>query len=387
MSIIFEALYAREGDCLLLHHGADDKPRHIIIDGGVASTFNESLKKRLEQLEEEHPRPEGQSLPIELLVVTHIDKDHLDGVVKMAEHLVKLREDKPWDIKGLWFNSFDDVVGNDTCAKIASLGASAPEEVVAIMASVRKGQELRDLAKELYISVNQPYKKFPSGLVARPSDGPVTERFGDLKLTVLCPDAAALKAQEKQWDAYLKAHPEAAAEGRTAGITQDTSVPNLSSIVLLAEAQRKRLLLTGDANAEEILAGLTAAGLLKDGEPFEVDLLKVQHHGSNHNSTKEFYEKVRAKHYVISANGEYGNPDRETLDMLWAARGEEDGWDLYLTIRRNEFELVKGTTDKDEKRRKELKQIQAWLNKHKPNVIYRQEGELGVRIDLSAEHA
>lgn len=387
MTFQLEALYAQEGDCLLLHHGTADDPRHVLIDGGVAATFAESLRPRLDQLRKERALGEGESLPIELLVVTHIDRDHLDGIVKLAEHLEELREDRPWDIAGLWYNSFDGVVGDDRSAKVAGFSSSGPPAVRAFVASVAEGQRMRALAGKLCISVNQPGAQFPDGLVMRPSAGPETVDFDDLKLTVLSPDAVALAALERDWDAYLAANPPGKAQGGAAAVGQDRTVPNLSSIVLLAEAEGHRILLTGDANTDEILAGLAAAGLLAGGAPCEVDVLKIPHHGSIRNSKKALYQQVRARHYVISANGENGNPDRETLDLLWDARGSEGGWDLYLTFRRNEFELVEGTGAKAEKRRQALKEIQAWLNKHDVKVIYREPDALGVAIDLSRDGA
>jgi hypothetical protein len=51
-----------------------------------------------------------------------------------------------------------------------------------------------------------------------------------------------------------------------------------------------------------------------------VDLLKVPHHGSANNVAPTFFERITADHYVFSGNGEHGNPERETLEMLLAAR-------------------------------------------------------------------
>ena len=34
-----------------------------------------------------------------------------------------------------------------------------------------------------------------------------------------------------------------------------------------------------------------------------------------------FFETVTADHYVFSGNGEHGNPERETIEMLFEARG------------------------------------------------------------------
>jgi beta-lactamase superfamily II metal-dependent hydrolase len=45
--------------------------------------------------------------------------------------------------------------------------------------------------------------------------------------------------------------------------------------------------------------GLTAAGLLVQ-EPFDVDILKLPHHGSSVNEELGFFERVTADYYVVS---------------------------------------------------------------------------------------
>src|SRR6516165_1892243 len=43
-----------------------------------------------------------------------------------------------------------------------------------------------------------------------------------------------------------------------------------------------------------------------------------------------FFERIIAKHYVFSGNGEHGNPERESLEMLLKARGDND-YTIHLT--------------------------------------------------------
>ena len=95
----------------------------------------------------------------------------------------------------------------------------------------------------------------------------------------------------------------------------DRSVPNLSSIVVLAEADGKRVLCTGDGRSDHLLQGLGRAGLLDAGGAMHVDVLKVAHHGSDRNATRKFFRLVTADTYVLSANGKDDNPDLATL--LW----------------------------------------------------------------------
>jgi beta-lactamase superfamily II metal-dependent hydrolase len=82
------------------------------------------------------------------------------------------------------------------------------------------------------------------------------------------------------------------------------------------------------------MESLDATGIGPGGR-IHVDLLKVQHHGSNHSTTQDFFERVTANHYVISGNGKHGIPHRDTLKWLSAARRDQ-AYDVYLTNRDGE---------------------------------------------------
>ena len=92
----------------------------------------------------------------------------------------------------------------------------------------------------------------------------------------------------------------------------------------------KTILLTGDARGDYILDGLKKAKILKK-KTLDVDVLKVPHHGSDHNLEPGFFETIVADTYVFSADGTYGNPDREPLDWLIQARGKDARYDIVLT--------------------------------------------------------
>ena len=49
---------------------------------------------------------------------------------------------------------------------------------------------------------------------------------------------------------------------------------------------------------------------------FHVDVLKVPHHGSDRNTTREFFNTVIAEYYIISANGRDDNPSISTLKWI-----------------------------------------------------------------------
>jgi hypothetical protein len=194
-------------------------------------------------------------------------------------------------------------------------------ESTLVLASVGQGDRLRQDAERLSCVVNAGRK-----LLLAPVE---LDMGAGLKATIVGPLKDQLEALQAEWDKFVKkkgATPEDHAAAIAAYV--DKSVPNLSSVVVLAELDGKQILLTGDARGDYVLEGLKAAGVL-DGT-LHVDVLKVPHHGSNRDVEVDFFEKVTADHYVISANGKYGNPDPETLEMIATARGKDE-FTIHLT--------------------------------------------------------
>lgn len=356
-----EPLAARHGDCLLLHYGAPGGPGTILIDGGPSQVWSKSLKPRLMELERDRP---GDAFAIDLLIVSHIDDDHVVGLVDMTGEWREAKADRrrwPWPVRAMWHNSFERIAGGDPAevraSVLASVGgaASVPDEdgdedrlaAAKVLASVAKGAKLRADAEVLGIPVNAG----SDGLIV--PGAPV--RMGDLELLVVGPLPAQLEALRNKFATELPKGGEAALAAYT-----DDSVPNLSSIVVLATLDGRRMLLTGDARGDFVLEGLGEAGVLDDGGGIHVDVLKLQHHGSERNTETDFFRRVTADHYVASANGEYENPDRATFQMIFEARGPEDGFTIHLT-----YEM----DDIDARRREERASARATaLAKHRRNV-------------------
>ncbi len=369
MLFSLEALKAKHGDSLMLHYGDADEPRLIVIDGGPPGVFSKTLKPRLEQLRDAR----GGKLRIEVLMISHIDDDHIRGVLDFGRTL----ENEPdlqsqFDVRTLWLNSFEDMVaaGGPVEAGSGSVPADVGSgELSAVVATVGEGRNLRQVAEKLGWKPNVGFKQF----VTAPDDDGVEVKLEPLKLTVVGPRKAELDELEKTWAkevAKLKDAPPAKVSEIAAYL--DDSVYNLSSIVCVAELGGKRMLLTGDARGDKILLGLEAAGFLKDGKPMEIDLLKVPHHGSSRDLTTDFFERVRAREMVISADGEYNNPDVETLEMISEARPDDD-FTIHLTY----HEYLKGMGPK----------ILGFFEKEKKagrgyEVVFRDEDALSLRVDL-----
>lgn len=344
MIFTLEALEAKHGDALLLHYGEPDAPQLIVIDGGPSGVFATRMRPRLDALRGSRA-PDGK-LEIRMVMVSHIDDDHIHGVLDLTDFLIEKeerREDPPYDITTLWHNSFTDVVGKATGSALESQakvqGASMEKlpallpvsrESGLVLASVGQGERLRANATRLNLNVNEVFGGGP--VMTEPGAAPVDLEPG-LKLTVVGPDRDRVEALRADWEKKSaharekKASPQEMEAILAAYV--DESVYNLSSIVVLAELGGRRMLLTGDARGDFILSGLEGAGLLEDGA-IHVDLLKLPHHGSEHDVELDFFRRVTADHYVISANGKYDNPDLPTLRMLSQARGRA-AYTVHLT--------------------------------------------------------
>lgn len=368
---------ARKGDCLLLHFGSKDNPGLVMIDGGPKNVYQPHLRPRL--LEIKKARELGdKKFKVDLLMVSHVDDDHIQGILEFTGEMIAAAPQPPLArVLRFWHNSFDEVIGKDPAELTASvsgqfgaasltgslpagatieLGDDASEEEKAVakstllvLASIEQGHRLRGDAETLGWERNP---EFDGKLILA---GKKALEIGDgLKFTVAGPMVPELKQLQKKHDEWLKAKKKKSGEAALAAYV-DPSVPNLSSIVVLAESGGKRMLLTGDARGDKILKGLELAGLLKKGGTMHVDVLKVPHHGSSNNLDVDFFERIIAEHYVFSGNGEHGNPERESMGMLFKARAKEP-LQIHLTYPINEIDAErKADWNKEQAKEKKKK--------------------------------
>ena len=104
-----------------------------------------------------------------------------------------------------------------------------------------------------------------------------------------------LKNSEKEWNDWFTKKQQT---GKTeSGLVQilDKSVPNLASIMFLAEIKNRKILFTGDGLGQDIVDILSKNEMLDQNGKFHVDVLKVPHHGSDRNTSLEFFKTVECK--------------------------------------------------------------------------------------------
>jgi hypothetical protein len=388
--------FASDGDCLLLT-SADG--RHVLVDGGRSGTFRENTRPHLDELA-------AADEPLDLLVVSHVDADHISGVISLLEELAAWevhdhqvnegqnpsfpapRTPRPPRILGMWHNSWraqvKDLEGpisafasqvsealelaGPTVVDQGGAARLALDSVGGLAESIADGVTLLRLVDdETPIARNDAFDR---GLVLL-RDPVHVEQVGTTTLRVIGPAEHHLKRLRDEWRDWLELQPASTRRGDTgrAGTrgtgeesaastlpmsppeartlvrdlaaaaaaastaapaaapaiiekTRPSAVtpPNRASITLLAEEDGRTLLLTGDAAEEEILEGLEAAGCFADGDPFWCNVVKVQHHGSEHNLSKVFASRVLAEQYVFCADGAHGNPNPSVVKTLLETR-------------------------------------------------------------------
>src|SRR4051794_13305697 len=92
-----EMLPAAHGDCLWIEYGTAQQAYRILVDGGPACAYP-ALRDRILQLP-----PGGRDF--ELLVITHIDGDHIEGIIRLLQDAETLG----CMFRRIWFNGRDQL--------------------------------------------------------------------------------------------------------------------------------------------------------------------------------------------------------------------------------------------------------------------------------------
>lgn len=309
---------AKHGDCLILTYGSTSEPKYMLIDGGPPTVYKNHLKSELEAIS----KSGGQ---IDHMVLSHVDADHIVGLIKLTTELRKqaVQKQEPLiAIKDLWFNSFQNSIGkgnqvmglmNQVFSPMSgSLQSTMPHGNLAFH-SIKQGSTLRINALDLDIPINNVVGEELISVETAPE--PI--KLDNMKVHIVGPTEENLSNLRTEWVEWLDENRDKLAFGEEKELKMsDRSVPNLSSIMFLIEAEGTTLLFTGDGRGDHLLEGLAKANLLNAEGKIHVNVFKVPHHGSIRNADAQFFEIITADKYIISADGRHHNPDLETLKYI-----------------------------------------------------------------------
>ncbi|MBB3772804.1 hypothetical protein FHS55_003425 [Angulomicrobium tetraedrale] len=294
-----ELLPACEGDCLVLSWGDAAAPRRMLIDGGRSVTAG-----AVKAYAAEHRLGEGA---FELFVITHIDRDHIEGAVDLLGEACFRRL-----VKEVWFNDRADLDYHP---------APGFEEYGAL-----DGERITRLIRDHGISTNLPFAPKPVAMTG--DDLTVVELAGGLTLTLLSPDLKQLKALADPWDETMAAAPlgwEDFGDDQPIDVAwmaarpfrSDSAKPNGSSIAFVASYGDVHILLTGDAHVGRLQRSLELFRVANPEARFS--LVKTSHHGSRGNTSAELVRLLDCSRWAVSTNGtQFRHPDLEAVARIAA---------------------------------------------------------------------
>lgn len=308
-------LKAANGDCFLISFQDENQVhRNILIDGGVMETYFDSANNRDGELKIEIEKIKNDNEKIDLLILTHIDNDHILGLLKWFEMdgaAFKL-------IENVWFNSGkliaeylkepenSDLNLNLKIFKTAETGAREAVEFEKYLLNHKIwNRKIVSIGTEL--SMNGLYIN-----VLSPNEEQLRKLLKEYKNKT---GAAAYTAgTSKDWNFSLKEL--ISDEELNYKMPKDYSIKNHSSITFILTINNKRFLFLADAPSDKIANTLIDLGYNKKN-PLCVEFMKVSHHGSKNNTCNKLLEIVKTNHYLISTDSSgYGHPNKRTLARI-----------------------------------------------------------------------
>ncbi len=277
MKVTIKILQVLSGDAITINYpGPDGQYRNIFIDGGFAGTYRRTLKKEISGLVK-------KKQDIDLFVITHVDQDHIGGVLSFIKDF---RGRDP--VKEYWFNW-------------SAYGPGFPEDDPKV--SISQGISLRDylqeqgrLKAEFIHSQNQPVD------------------LHGARLTLLSPDPVSLRKFREYWDKEEKKkffQPISAkgpdyhgsiAELAAEKFEEDNRLANRNSIAFLFQFKGKKVLFLADAHPSVVRESLENMGYSPDNK-LKADYVKISHHGSKYNTDDLLTRYLDCSDFIVSANG------------------------------------------------------------------------------------
>lgn len=305
MKIKIKVLPALEGDCIFINFGQKGQRKNIMIDGGKGRACEREMQQEILDIE-------NRKEVVDLLIVTHIDDDHIRGILSLFSN--------PNIDKGLlhkvWFNSASNIAEH-----FSDIPDPTREINVSLMTneiSVSQGVKLEKILTELGCWESKVIKAMDQYSIA------------GANITVLSPDAQGLRTLHNHWETECgistqdvevssrvqNDYDSPIEELINLNFEEDDKVPNGSSISILFEYQQKKLLMLGDSHPKVIQNSLESLGYCVSNK-LMVEAVKVSHHGSKKNTSNELLGLIDSDNYIISTNGSrHGHPNKECLARI-----------------------------------------------------------------------
>lgn len=346
-------LPASFGDCIFVELEAENNEWYsILIDTGIPATWENGLKLLKRDLV-------NQRRSIDLLILTHIDSDHIGGAIPLLTE----EAGQPF-IREVWFNGLKQIIPPECCRATVDQNKVyrkiTSEHIVTIFPPKEEIGVRDALSVEELIDIRGIVQNTCSCGRAIEAGLPTISITPNIKIDILLPTSVALRrlyqlfcTEIKKYDlkekvaispecerafervvldelpedaesSVYKQIPDTVNLDKWAKATdrEDNSPRNRSSIAFCLRYYDHTMLFPGDATACDLMPALRKWSK-EMNRPLRFDIIKLPHHGALRNNCTLFGE-IDAKAFLISTDSQkYCHPSKETLARIVARQTDE----------------------------------------------------------------
>ena len=334
---------AMSGDSFIIELGGG---HCIMIDCGYKSTYKNELKPLLLKLHNAGCR-------IDLLVITHMDEDHIGGAISLIEENGDSRDAKIIEIDNIWFNGifdlclYNEYLSSHLAEKLSEIDQSKIENLMSkFLRTIRTGdgfvsakhaEDFELLCRKYHYDINTVAQ---NGLIMSGDK----MNIGKWNISVLSPGEKEIESFVKWIDSALisnlgrnyklakddffcfiekmvvaASEDEVGSGGReyisaskadidswigTSSLAKMNEV-NRMSIVLEIECDDISMLFTGDSESEDWV----------EKAKFRYDVVKLSHHGTTKPNIA-LLQNIDTDKMIISTNGKKNHPENDLLARI-----------------------------------------------------------------------
>lgn len=327
-----------------------EKNINILIDCGFSSTaelINEELKVI---------KNKGEKL--DLLILTHIDNDHINGAKKVLDFIIK----EEIELGEVWHNDYSKIIEveeeNKTISEeaesfINSISNTKDEQIYESISKEKVGYKeavyLSDFLynEKIYNKWNKSFRNKKICVENNKIKKIILNK--EVTISILGPKSKNLDNLYKEWNKFLNDNLKRDIVSKSKKFSNafekfllniykeyryierskcsiynikdmieyekfDEGIVNRSSIIVIIEFNNKKLLFLGDSSPIDLNEILDEYIKINSNK---FDVIKISHHGSKNNLSKDFISKVNCKKFIISTNGNlYNHPDIECFAKI-----------------------------------------------------------------------
>lgn len=348
MQVKFKTFSVGSGDCIILLLKNDDKEIHIMVDCGL---YTQEVNDYI--VNEFHGY-------IDYLIVTHIDNDHINGLIRMlkskpnltinhifyncyqrtSENLQEWDEKMVENMKRVFdhlpvvVDMLEQKINAETSMSLAKLilendnwkKAWRREYIIDESSMVDLGNDMGRIIflspnKEALDTLDMKYRLLFWKTLYRPKklDYDKEETIYESLMRIMEQEDNEGFDEESVSSKVLD---ENALKFYAAEKMKGLSPANEASIAFIWEHEGHRILFMGDANPDQVVKKI--GDVYKDTpKPVLFDAIKISHHGSAHSTSKELVSIADSERYFVTG-GANARPSYQALSRIIIAPLPED---------------------------------------------------------------